>query len=91
METFINQISKVEYLDLFVSCLHEEDVTVTKYRETINDAAAAAAGGGITKKKKSNVKVKLFNQHSGRNSITRRKKFSPISMIPKLIEFVKPY
>lgn len=48
VETFINQISKVEYLDLFVSCLHEEDVTVTKYRETINDAAAAA-GGGITK------------------------------------------
>lgn len=48
VETFINQISKVEYLDLFVSCLHEEDATVTKYRETINDAAAAAAGG-ITK------------------------------------------
>lgn len=48
VETFINQISKVEYLDLFVSCLHEEDATVTKYRETINDAAAAA-GGGITK------------------------------------------
>lgn len=38
VETFINQISKVEYLDLFVSCLHEEDATVTKYRETINDA-----------------------------------------------------
>ena len=37
VETFINQISKVEYLDLFVSCLHEEDATVTKYRETIND------------------------------------------------------
>lgn len=50
VETFINQISKVEYLDLFVSCLHEEDATVTKYRETINDAAAAA-GGGITKEK----------------------------------------
>lgn len=48
VETFINQIPKVEYLDLFVSCLHEEDATVTKYRETINDAAAAA-GGGITK------------------------------------------
>lgn len=47
VETFINQIPKVEYLDLFVSCLHEEDATVTKYRETINDAAAA--GGGITK------------------------------------------
>lgn len=48
VETFINQISKVEYLDLFVSCLHEEDATVTKYRETINDAAVAG-GGGITK------------------------------------------
>lgn len=48
VETFINQIPKVEYLDLFVSCLHEEDATVTKYRETINDAAVAG-GGGITK------------------------------------------
>ncbi|KAI5955316.1 ELP1 [Candida jiufengensis] len=38
IELFINQISKVDYLDLFVSCLHEEDVTKTKYRETITDA-----------------------------------------------------
>ncbi|EMG48183.1 IKI3 Elongator complex protein 1 [Candida maltosa Xu316] len=38
IELFINQIEKVEYLDLFVSCLHEEDATVSKYRETINDA-----------------------------------------------------
>ncbi|RCK56695.1 Elongator complex protein 1 [Candida viswanathii] len=38
VELFIKQIEKVDYLDLFVSCLHEEDATVTKYRETINDA-----------------------------------------------------
>lgn len=38
VELFVKQIEKVEYLDLFVSCLHEEDATVTKYRETINDA-----------------------------------------------------
>lgn len=38
VELFINQIQKVEYLDLFVSCLHEEDVTKTKYRETLIDA-----------------------------------------------------
>ncbi|KAI5965550.1 ELP1 [Candida pseudojiufengensis] len=38
IELFIKQVSKVEYLDLFVSCLHEEDVTQTKYRETLTDA-----------------------------------------------------
>lgn len=37
VELFINQIEKIEYLDLFVSCLHEEDVTKTKYRETKDD------------------------------------------------------
>lgn len=37
VELFINQIKKVEYLDLFVSCLHEEDVCLTKYRDTEDD------------------------------------------------------
>lgn len=35
VELFINQIEKVEYLDLFFSCLHEEDVTKSKYKETL--------------------------------------------------------
>ncbi|KAI3405514.2 ELP1 [Candida oxycetoniae] len=39
VELFVAQISKVEYLDLFVSCLHEEDVTTTKYKETLYDTA----------------------------------------------------
>lgn len=34
-ELFVNQIKKVEYLDLFVSCLHDEDVSVTKYKDTL--------------------------------------------------------
>lgn len=35
LENFVNQIGKVEHLDLFVSCLHEEDVALTKYRDTV--------------------------------------------------------
>ncbi|TID27197.1 hypothetical protein CANINC_002747 [Pichia inconspicua] len=35
IEHFINQLEKVEYLDLFLSCLLEEDVCQTKYKETI--------------------------------------------------------
>lgn len=35
VELFVRQVSKVEHLDLFVSCLHEEDVTKTKYRDTL--------------------------------------------------------
>ncbi|KAK6463649.1 RNA polymerase II Elongator subunit [Scheffersomyces coipomensis] len=37
VELFVNQIKKVEHLDLFVSCLHEEDTTKTKYRDTIHE------------------------------------------------------
>ncbi|KAM9907520.1 hypothetical protein OXX69_006399 [Metschnikowia pulcherrima] len=39
VELFIRQIGTPEYLDLFVSCLHEEDVTKTKYRDTLSEAA----------------------------------------------------
>lgn len=34
-ELFVNQVEKVDYLDLFVSCLHDEDVTITKYKDTL--------------------------------------------------------
>lgn len=40
IELFIKQIKKVEHLDLFVSCLHEEDVTLTKYKDTIKQSDA---------------------------------------------------
>lgn len=35
VESFINQLGKVEYLDLFLSCLLEEDVCETKYKESL--------------------------------------------------------
>lgn len=34
-ELFVQQINRIDYLDLFVSCLHHEDVTQTKYRNTL--------------------------------------------------------
>ncbi|WPK25209.1 hypothetical protein PUMCH_002513 [Australozyma saopauloensis] len=37
-EKFVQQINRVDYLDLFVSCLHQEDVTETKYRDTLLNA-----------------------------------------------------
>lgn len=37
VELFVKQIDRVDYLDLFVSCLHEENVVETKYRETKSD------------------------------------------------------
>lgn len=39
VELFVNQIKKVEHLDLFVSCLHEEDVAQTKYKDTIKETS----------------------------------------------------
>ncbi|OBA21416.1 IkappaB kinase complex, IKAP component [Metschnikowia bicuspidata var. bicuspidata NRRL YB-4993] len=38
VELFVKQIGRADYLDLFVSCLHEEDVTQTKYRDTLRQA-----------------------------------------------------
>lgn len=35
LEIFINQIDNVDYLNLFVSCLSENDVTQAKYKETL--------------------------------------------------------
>lgn len=41
---FINEIERVDYLDLFISCLSEENVTETKYKETVNfDLSASFA------------------------------------------------
>ncbi|EGV62034.1 Putative elongator complex protein 1 [Yamadazyma tenuis] len=38
LESFVKQIEKVDYLDLFVSGLHEEDVTLTKYKDTLKES-----------------------------------------------------
>lgn len=43
VENFINQLDKVDYLDLFMSCLLEEDVCQTKYNETSLQATNAIA------------------------------------------------
>ncbi|SSD58387.1 probable Elongator complex protein 1 [Saccharomycodes ludwigii] len=44
LEHFINDIGRVDYLDLFISCLCEEDVAQTKYKETINSVQDASFG-----------------------------------------------
>lgn len=36
LELFVTQIEKVDYLNLFISCLSDEDVSKTKYKETLN-------------------------------------------------------
>ncbi|SCU94409.1 LAME_0F07360g1_1 [Lachancea meyersii CBS 8951] len=38
LEIFIEEIERGDYLDLFISCLTEEDVTEQKYKETIGIA-----------------------------------------------------
>lgn len=42
-ELFVRQINRIDYLDLFVSCLHHEDVTQTKYRNTLINGNAVDA------------------------------------------------
>ncbi|SMN22672.1 similar to Saccharomyces cerevisiae YLR384C IKI3 Subunit of Elongator complex, which is required for modification of wobble nucleosides in tRNA [Maudiozyma saulgeensis] len=36
LDLFVQQIDNVDYLNLFVSCLTEDNVTETKYKETLN-------------------------------------------------------
>lgn len=38
LESFIAQLDRVDYLDLFVSGLHDEDVTLTKYKDTLKES-----------------------------------------------------
>ncbi|PUU75037.1 IKI3 family-domain-containing protein [Tuber borchii] len=40
VELFIDQVKKIEYIDLFLSQLREEDVSRTMYRETLQSAEA---------------------------------------------------
>lgn len=36
LESFINQVERVDYLNFFISCLCEDDVTKTRYKETLD-------------------------------------------------------
>lgn len=40
-ERFVQQINRTDYLDVFLSCLHAEDVTQTKYRDTLTENATS--------------------------------------------------
>ena len=44
LELFINQIGRVDYLNLFISCLSEDDVTKTKYKETLYSGISKSFG-----------------------------------------------
>lgn len=41
VEHFVNELGSVEYLDLFLSCLSEENVSETKYKQTSAEDAEA--------------------------------------------------
>ena len=45
VETFIKQVKKMEYIDLFLSSLSEEDVSKTLYRETLAPAEKQPTNG----------------------------------------------
>lgn len=55
IERFVKQIGRADHLDLFISCLHDEDVAFSKYKETFgqNDSAVNES----TKKSLGSTKV----------------------------------
>lgn len=67
-ELFVRQIDRIDYLDLFVSCLHHEDVTKTKYRNTLLSGNAANAveskleGLSLEETQRANSKKMIINK-----------------------------
>lgn len=47
VELFVKQVKKIEYIDLFLSSLSEEDVSKTIYKDTIPDASGTASTGKL--------------------------------------------
>ncbi|KAK4496200.1 hypothetical protein PRZ48_012180 [Zasmidium cellare] len=54
VDLFIKQLKKVEYIDLFLSSLSEEDVSMTIYKETLKLSQNDAAANGLTNGHSSN-------------------------------------
>ncbi|KAF2166740.1 hypothetical protein M409DRAFT_54530 [Zasmidium cellare ATCC 36951] len=48
VDLFIKQLKKVEYIDLFLSSLSEEDVSMTIYKETLKLSQQDATANGLT-------------------------------------------
>ncbi|PIA93713.1 Elongator complex protein 1 [Cercospora beticola] len=48
VELFIKQVKKVEYIDLFLSSLSEEDVSQTIYKETLKSQGSSSGMNGLT-------------------------------------------
>lgn len=82
IEVFINQIAKVEYLDLFVSCLHEEDVTESKYAETKDDLANGMNALTINKVQQLPVLAPNVDKRTFKNK--NDLSFSPNSKVNKI-------
>lgn len=57
IDRFVDELGRIEHLDLFLSCLHEEDVSQTKYKET----------NGLTEKSIQDVATISLNDQKGRN------------------------
>ncbi|GME73990.1 unnamed protein product [Ambrosiozyma monospora] len=65
IKEFINQVGKVEYLDLFLSCLIEEDVCETKYKETLKESGDASDKPGNAKTEQEAYQQKLLQSFQG--------------------------
>ncbi|CCH44803.1 Elongator complex protein [Wickerhamomyces ciferrii] len=68
IELFVKQIERIDYLDLFVSCLHEDDVAKTKYQETYSDEE-------IDQKVIANHQLQQQQEQNGNNDNYQRRRW----------------
>lgn len=78
VELFVKQINKVEHLDLFVSCIHEEDVTKTKYRDTLGEVDDISAEAQVDQEDNNVNSVKKIIRNKENTAVVENSKVNKI-------------
>lgn len=77
LESFVCQLEANEHLDLFISSLNEEDVTSTKYRDTLNE----------TEESFNYLNLDDLTRHNHRNiSLPEKKSQEKVSKVNKICD-----
>ncbi|KAL8966666.1 MAG: hypothetical protein Q9197_005859 [Variospora fuerteventurae] len=91
----IDQIKKVEFIDLFLSSLREEDVSATMYRETLraeqreDDGASSEGGGKVNIICNAFLEALASRKANVKNMITAQVCKNPPDLDAGLIEIVR--
>ncbi|CUM67243.1 uncharacterized protein PRCAT00004936001 [Priceomyces carsonii] len=82
LELFVNQIREVDHLDLFLSCLHDEDVVKSKYKDTLTDSLAKDVEGiDLTERQQA---IPTEHENTNKRFVKNKELIAPSSKINKI-------